>query len=41
MLVVPGTPDRLFILTQRQGVFMLPLDHSAETVGLSTPSEVR
>jgi len=41
MLVVPGRPDRLFILTQRQGVFMLPLDQSVETAGLSTPSEVR
>src|SRR5262249_45081523 len=26
MLVVPGVPDRLFVLTPRQGVFMLPLD---------------
>ena len=30
LLVMPGAPDRLFVLTQYQGVFLLPLDTISE-----------
>jgi photosystem II stability/assembly factor-like uncharacterized protein len=30
LVVVPGTPDRLFVLTSQEGVFVWPLDEPAE-----------
>jgi hypothetical protein len=29
MVVVPGTPDRLFVLTYQQGVFAISIDLEA------------
>jgi photosystem II stability/assembly factor-like uncharacterized protein len=30
MVVAPGTPDRLLVLTSQEGVFLLPLDSATE-----------